>query len=69
LYKYFHSSIYYLKANVPELERSRDRRDWGHKQQAKKGETTDIKLPCLLDLEEISLVEYSSIDEGIVNSR
>jgi len=30
---------------VPELERSRDRRDRGNKQQAKKGETTDIKLP------------------------
>jgi len=54
---------------VPDLERSRDRRDRGNKQQAKKGETTDIKLPCLRDLEEISLVEYSSIDEGIVNSR
>ena len=31
--------------NVPDLERSRDRRDRGNKQQAKKGETTDIKLP------------------------
>jgi hypothetical protein len=45
-----------LKANVPDLERSRDRRDRGNKQQAKKGETTETKLPCLLDLEEISLV-------------
>lgn len=60
---------------MPDLERSRDRRDRGNKQQAKKGETTkkgesiDIKLPCPLDLEEISLVEYSSIDEGIVNIR
>jgi len=44
---------------VPDLERSRDRRDRrdrGNKQQAKKGETKEIKLPCLLDLEEISLV-------------
>ncbi len=60
--------MYYLKANVPDLERSRDRRD-RETNNRQKGETTEIKLPCLLDLEEISLVEYSSIDEGIVNSR
>jgi len=36
-----------LKANVPDLERSRDRRDRGNKQQATKGEAKEIKLPCL----------------------
>jgi hypothetical protein len=44
---FYHLSIYHLKANVPDLERSRDRRDRGNKQLATKGEAKEIKLPCL----------------------
>ena len=66
----FINLVFQSKRARPRKKQRQERQ--GNKQQAKKGEAKEIKLPCLpclLDLEEISLVQYSSIDEGTVNNR